>query len=94
MTPDLFEVFKKKWGYDLTTNLPSLYKKVGDWKKVRYEYARTLLSLFIERWSIPTSEYYKKLGLKFTGHYWEHEWPAIRMGPDNMAMYAYHDVRN
>lgn len=91
-TPDLFKIFTKHWGYDLQPNLPSLYKEVGDWKKIRHNYTRTLLSLFIERWSVPTSEYYKKLGLKYTGHYWEHGWPAIRMGPDNMAMYAYHDV--
>lgn len=91
-TTDLFEVFQKQWGYDLVKNLPSLYKKEGDWKKVRHDYTRTLLTLFIERWSIPVSEYYKKLGLKFTGHYWEHGWPQMRLGPDNMAMYAYHDV--
>ena len=91
-TPDLFEVFQKQWGYDLKINLPLLYKEIGDWKKVRYEYTQTLLNLFIERWSIPVSEYYAKLGLKFTGHYWEHGWPQMRLGADNMAMYAYHDV--
>ena len=30
--------------------------------------------------------------LKFTGHYWEHEWPNMRPGGDNMAMYAWHQV--
>lgn len=91
-TPDLFKTFLTHWGYDLLPNLPSLYNKVGDWKKIRHNYTRTLLTLFIERWSVPTSEYYKKLGLKYTGHYWEHGWPQMRLGPDNMAMYAYHDV--
>jgi hypothetical protein len=91
-TRDLFEVFQNQCGYDLKTNLPLLYKEIGDWKKVRYDYTRTILTLFIERWSIPASEYYKRLGLRFTGHYWEHGWPQMRLGPDNMAMYAYHDV--
>jgi len=30
--------------------------------------------------------------LKFTGHYWEHEWPNMRPGGDNMAMYAWPQV--
>ena len=30
--------------------------------------------------------------MKFTGHYWEHEWPNMRHGGDNMAMYAWHQV--
>ena len=28
--------------------------------------------------------------LEFTGHYWEHGWPGASHGPDNMAMYAWH----
>ncbi|MHB9142358.1 MAG: glycosyl hydrolase, partial [Paludibacter sp.] len=91
-TPDLFAVFQKQWGYDLKLTLPSLWKEVGDWKKVRHNYTQTLLKLFIERWSKPASEYYEKNGLKFTGHYWEHGWPSMRLGGDNMAMYAYHQV--
>jgi hypothetical protein len=91
-TPDLFDVFQKQWGYDLKIALPSLWKEVGEWKKVRQNYTQTLLKLFTERWSKPTSEYYAKNGLKYTGHYWEHGWPSMRLGGDNMAMYAYHDV--
>ncbi len=91
-TPDLFEIFQKQWGYDLKASLPSLFKKVGDWKKVRHNYTNTLLWLFTERWSKPASEYYGEHGLYFTGHYWEHGWPSMRLGGDNMAMYAYHSV--
>lgn len=91
-TPDLFEVFEKQWGYDLLVNLPSLWKETGDWKKVRHNYTSTLLQLFIDRWAKPASEYFQNNGLRFTGHYWEHGWPSMRLGGDNMAMYAYHDV--
>ncbi|MDP4223314.1 MAG: glycosyl hydrolase [Bacteroidota bacterium] len=89
-TPDLFEVFQQKWHYDLKTNLPSLFEEVGDWKKVRHNYTQTLLQLFIDRWAKPYYEYCESKGLKFTGHYWEHEWPNMRPGGDNMAMYAWH----
>ena len=91
-TSDLFEIFQQKWHYDLRTQLPSLYDEVGDWKKVRHNYTQTLLQLFIDRWAKPYSEYCEAKGLKFTGHYWEHEWPNMRNGGDNMAMYAWHQM--
>jgi hypothetical protein len=89
-TPDLFEIFRKTWHYDLETQLPSLYEEVGDWKMVRHNYTQTLLQLFIDRWSKPWYKYCEENGLKFTGHYWEHAWPSMRPGGDNMAMYAWH----
>jgi hypothetical protein len=91
-TPDLFDVFEKKWHYDLRTNLPSLFEEMGDWKKVRHNYTQTLLQLFIDRWAKPYYEYCEEKGLKFTGHYWEHSWPSMRNGGDNMAMYAWHQM--
>lgn len=91
-TPDLFEVFLKQWKYDLKTQLPSLYEETGDWKKVRHNYTQTLLQLFIDRWAKPWNSYCEDKNLKFTGHYWEHEWPNMRLGGDNMAMYAWSQV--
>lgn len=91
-TPDLFDVFTKQWHYDLKTRLPSLYEEVGDWKKVRHNYTQTLLQLFVDRWAKPWFVYCEELGLIFTGHYWEHEWPNMRPGGDNMAMYAWHQM--
>jgi hypothetical protein len=67
-----------------------LYEEVGDWKMVRHNYTQTLLQLFIDRWSKPWYKYCEENGLKFTGHYWEHAWPSMRSGGDNMAMYAWH----
>ncbi len=91
-TPDLFDVFYKQWQYDLRTHLPSLYEEVGDWKKVRHDYTQTLLQMFIDRWAKPWYTYCEEKGLIFTGHYWEHEWPSMRPGGDNMAMYAWHQM--
>ncbi len=91
-TPDLFDVFMKQWNYDLRTQLPSLYEETGDWKKVRHNYTQTLLRMFIERWSMPWHVWSKEHNMIFTGHYWEHEWPNMEPGGDNMAMYAWHQV--
>ena len=89
-TSDLYEQFEKLWGYRLEENLMSLITETGDWKKVRHNYQSSILYLFIERWSKPWYEYTESKGLLWTGHYWEHGWPSPQEGPDNMAMYAWH----
>jgi hypothetical protein len=89
-TPDLFSRFQERWGYDLKQHLPSLWSDVGDYQRVRHNYYTVMLDLFIERWAKPYYEYCEKNKLAFTGHYWEHAWPSPTLGPDNMAMYAWH----
>lgn len=91
-TPDLFAVFQEQWGYDLKPLLPLLSEETGDWKKVRHNYMETLLQMFVDRWSKPWYAYTEAHHLKWTGHYWEHGWPQMNDGPDNMAMYAWHQV--
>ena len=91
-TPELFARFQQRWGYDLRPHLPSLWNDVGDYRRVRHNYYAVILDLFIERWSKPYYEYCEKNGLQWTGHYWEHAWPSPVMGPDNMAMYAWHHM--
>lgn len=91
-TPDLFDEFRKKWGYDLKSVLPLLYEETGDYKKVRHNYVETLLQMFIDRWAKPWFEYCEQNNLNWTGHYWEHGWPSLAQGGDNMAMYAWHQM--
>ena len=91
-TPDLFEVFQQRYGYDLRPHLPSLHLQTGNWKKVRYEYAKLLSDLFIERWAKAWYEYCSKHDLIWTGHYWEQTWPRIEQVPDNMAMNAWQQM--
>ena len=91
-TPDLFEVFRKQWGYDLATSLPLLSEQTGDWKQVRHNYLETLTQMFVDRWAKPMSAYCDRKGMLWTGHYWEHDWPSMYQGGDNMAMYAWHQM--
>ena len=62
-TPDLFEVFRKQWGYDLATSLPLLSEQTGDWKQVRHNYLETLTQMFVDRWAKPMSAYCDRLSL-------------------------------
>lgn len=91
-TPDLFEVFERTYGYDLSARLPSLHEEVGDWKKVRHDYFQLLLRLFVDRWAKPWHDYCESKGLDWTGHYWEHMWPNALGVPDNMAMAAWQQM--
>jgi hypothetical protein len=91
-SPDLASCFKKLYGYDLEANMISVLEETGNWMKVRHDYYATILDMFIKRWSIPMSSYCAKNNLLWTGHYWEHGWPSPLKGPDNMAMYAYHQI--
>ena len=91
-TPSLFEKFEERWGYDLKTNLPSLYYEIGNWKEIRHNYYSLLLEMFIDRWSKPWYKYCEEHDLQWTGHYWEHGWPDPLHGGDNMAMYAWHQM--
>ncbi len=89
-TPDLFDLFREQWGYDLKTALPLLDETEANYKQVRHNYMRTLTQLFIDRWSKPWFAYTEKKNMRWTGHYWEHGWPDLSHGGDNMAMYAWH----
>ena len=91
-TPDLFEEFAKRWGYRLEDELLSLAEETGNWRKVRHDYRSVLLEMFIDRWARPWYEYTEERDLIWTGHYWENTWPDIYHGPDNMAMYAWHQM--
>ena len=89
-TPDLPEAFRKDWGRDLEPLMPLLEKDAPGFKQVRYQFIATKMRLFIDRWSKPWHDYCESKGLVWTGHYWEHRWPDLRDGGDNMAMYEWH----
>jgi len=89
-TPDLWDSFQQRWGYDLKLNLPSLVEETGNWKKVRHDYYILILELFVDRWAKPWSKYCDENQLKWTGHYWEHGWPEPTEGSDESAFYIWH----
>ena len=91
-TPDLFERFSERWGYRLEPHLAALVERQPKSRQVRHNYYQLLLELFIDRWSRPWHDYTEANDLAWTGHYWEHDWPSPHHGPDDMAMYAWHQV--
>ncbi len=90
--PGLFDQFELRWGYSPEPHLASLVESNEMSAQMRHNYYQLLLELFIDRWSKPWNEYCTSHNLAWTGHYWEHGWPSPHHGPDNMAMYAWHQV--
>ena len=82
---DFADEFQKRRHYDIIPELGSLIDHIGNWKKVRYDYYKTVQELLVERWHKPYARYCEKVGLQYTGHDWEHEWPNAHHVPDNMA---------
>ncbi len=62
------DIFREQWGYDLREHLPSLFKPVGDYHKIRHHYWRCVLGLFLEGYFKPVGEWCGKHGVKFSGH--------------------------
>lgn len=92
-TPGFFELFEKKWGYDLKNHLPSLLMEIGpDWEKVRHNYYTLIGDLLIERWAKPYYYYAENIGLDWTGHYYEHDWPSPKNGGDWAALAAWQHI--
>lgn len=91
-TEDLFSTFRTTYGYSLEPNLMALHGEMEGYRKVRHDYYKLLLTLFVERWAKPCKTFYTKENLQWTGHYWGHEWPRLGPCPDNMALGAWLDM--
>ncbi len=77
--------FQERWGYDILDHLPSIHADAGDWRRVRHDYAQTILDLFMNNFAKPYYEACEKRGLPSTGHIWEHGWPNLTHNPDIMS---------
>ncbi len=65
---DLPERFYDRNGYDIAENLPSIFFKVGDFRKVRYDFWNTVTEMYVEAYSEQIGKWCEEHGLKFTGH--------------------------
>ena len=67
-TPALPGIFRAKCGYDLIPNLPSLFFRTGDYRRIRYDYRRTVTELFVNTFTRKMYDWCDKHGVKLTGH--------------------------
>ena len=88
-TMELPKVFKQRRGYDLLDHLPSLFFRVGDYRKVRYDFWRTVTELFLESYTRQLYEWCDRYGLKYTGHYLAEETLTSQIAVIGAAMPHY-----
>lgn len=92
-TTDFPEQFMADWGYDIVPHLDELWREEPEnWRETRFRYSYTRQRLFQERWGQVYHDWCDAHDMLWTGHYWEHEWPDLRVASDHMAMYAYHQM--
>jgi len=64
----VWDAFGEAWGYPIQEHFVSLFRREGDWRKVRHHYWRTVLELFTGGYFETVSRWCAEHGVKFTGH--------------------------
>jgi len=93
-TPRLRERFRELNGYDIVERLPELFFNVGNYTKTRFDYWRTVTTLFLESFSKQIYEWCDAHGLWFTGHYLSEDTllSQLKCGGAVMPHYEYQHV--
>ncbi|MBQ9310468.1 MAG: hypothetical protein IJ222_06345 [Bacteroidales bacterium] len=85
-SPCMEEVFRQKWGYEMDAHLPSLIDTVGDWRRFRLHYYRTVASCMEDAFSARIGDYCDRHGLVWTGHFNGEEHPTSTMRNEGNLM--------
>jgi len=78
-SPVVLDAFRARTGRELPPLLPSLFEPVGDWRRVRLDYYRTIAACFEKAFSQQIGDYCGAHGLIWTGHYNGEETPSSNM---------------
>jgi hypothetical protein len=62
------EEFRRQWGYNLAEHLSELYAQVGDYRKVRHQYWRTVTGMFVDGYFKRVGQWCREHDIKFSGH--------------------------
>ncbi len=74
----LFEEFRTRCGYDLFPCLASLAEDVGEFEKVRLDFRRAVMDMFLEYFVDPMRKWCEKRNLPLTGHLSGDEGPLVK----------------
>lgn len=85
-SPVVERVFRERCGYALDPVLPALFDTVGQWRRVRLDYYRTLACCMEQAFSKPMGDYCAAHGLTWTGHYNAEDTPSGNMNNEGNLM--------
>ncbi len=94
-TDAMFDKFKSKYGYSLEENLPKLVENIPGCEKIRFDFNRFVLQLFLDACVIPMLEWCHEQGVKLTGHLSGDEgpaWKTIHRFGAQMPFHMYEDL--
>lgn len=93
-SPVVREDFRRRYGYDLIDHVASLFEPVGEWRKVRLHYYRTMALRFEESFSRQIGDYCDRTKMVWTGHYnGEENFHTVITNVGNMMIQYRHPVR-
>lgn len=90
-TEDIFEEFKKRYGYDALPLLPELfYKKAGqELVRVKHDYVDLGNALFLERFIGPMNDWSEAHNMQLTGHVLHEDFLSSQTVPQGSLMRSY-----
>ena len=68
-TPRLPERFRERYGYELLDVVPQVFYRVGNYRKVRFDFYSLVAELFATNFTRQINEWCRTRGLAFTGHF-------------------------
>jgi hypothetical protein len=85
ISPALLQAFQEEHGYDLAAHFAALCGNAPDSPSLRHDTQATLNRLFCQHFMRQNAETCEALGLRFTGHVREDQWPFPMANPSSMA---------
>lgn len=92
-SPVVLAAFKARTGMDLPPQLPSLFDTVGDWRRVRLDYYRTLAACFENAFAKQIGDACATNGLIWTGHFNGEDAPSANMLNEGDLMQQYRHMQ-
>lgn len=90
-TDDIFDEFKKRYGYDAKALMPELFYRLNGEPvaKVRIDYFDLGCNLFNERFTKPINDWCESHGISFTGHVLHEDYLTTQAVPNGSLMRFY-----
>jgi len=92
-TPRLPELFSRDWGYSILDYLPSLFLEVGDFRRVRHHFWRTVVGQFKRAYWEPIGRWCGAHRVKFAGHLMGEDTVHDQIGWSGAIMPFYEDMQ-
>lgn len=82
----ILSCFAREYGYDLRGHLADLYYDTPTAAATRYDFYDLLHRMWMDNWARPLQHWCKTNGIRLTGHYHDHDWPAPYATPGQVHL--------